>query len=204
MKKRILSLFDHSGVWSGPYERAGYEVIRVDIKDGVDIMEFRYKDLPKIHGILAAPPCTDFTISGARWWPKKDSDGSTEASLALVHRTLDIVRYHLKRGLKWWALENPVGRLPKLVPELGKARLVWQPWWYGDAYTKRTCLWGQFNHELKRNPVAPEMYEFTGKDGRVRRGSWMWAKLGGKSDRTKELRSVTPPGFAQAFFEANP
>jgi hypothetical protein len=32
----------------------------------------------------------------------------------------------------------------------------------------------------------------------------MWAKLGGNSEKTKELRSLTPAGFAQAFFEANP
>ncbi len=30
-------------------------------------------------------------------------------------------------------------------------------------------------------------------------GSWLWAKLGGKTERTKELRSVTPQGFALAF-----
>lgn len=28
--------------------------------------------------------------------------------------------------------------------------------------------------------------------------------LGGKSERTKTLRSMTPPGFARAFMEANP
>jgi hypothetical protein len=28
-------------------------------------------------------------------------------------------------------------------------------------------------------------------------------QLGGKSERTKKLRSVTPQGFAKAFFEAN-
>jgi hypothetical protein len=27
--------------------------------------------------------------------------------------------------------------------------------------------------------------------------------LGGKSERTKELRSITPMGFAKAFYEAN-
>ena len=43
------------------------------------------------------------------------------------------------------------------------------------------------------------MYESAGK-----RGSWQWAKLGGKSERTKRLRSQTPRGFALAFAEANP
>ena len=33
-------------------------------------------------------------------------------------------------------------------------------------------------------------------------GSWV-QQLGGKSEKTKMLRSTTPPGFAKAFFEAN-
>lgn len=42
------------------------------------------------------------------------------------------------------------------------------------------------------------MYET--KNGK--RGSWMWANLGGKSERTKELRSITPMGFSRAFATA--
>lgn len=34
-------------------------------------------------------------------------------------------------------------------------------------------------------------------------GSWV-QRLGGKSERTKELRSMTPDGFARAFALANP
>jgi hypothetical protein len=197
--KNILSLFDHSGVWSGPYRRAGYDVTQVDLKDGMDVMLIDADNQPApVHGILAAPPCTDFTISGSRWWKDKDKDGRTEASLELVRHTLRIVRG--ARGLTFWSLENPVGRLGRLLPELGKPLLVWQPWWFGDPYTKRTCLWGSFNPNLPRTPVEPVMYE----TANGKRGSWMWAKLGGKSARTKELRSVTPPGFAEAFFEVNP
>jgi len=33
-------------------------------------------------------------------------------------------------------------------------------------------------------------------------GSWL-QKLGGKSEKTKTLRSATPMGFARAFYEAN-
>lgn len=104
-------------------------------------------------------------------------------------------------GLQFWAMENPVGRLERLIPYLKTvSKLTWQPHWYGDAYTKRTCLWGEFNTELPRTPVEPVMYETSSG----KRGSWMWMKLGGKSDRTKELRSATPPGFARAFYLANP
>jgi site-specific DNA-cytosine methylase len=74
MKKRILSLFDHSGEWSKPYRDAGYEVVQVDIKNGIDILGWDYKVYDKVHGILAAPPCTDFALSGSRYFAKKDAD----------------------------------------------------------------------------------------------------------------------------------
>jgi hypothetical protein len=51
--------------------------------------------------------------------------------------------------------------------------------------------------EYKR--LAPIIY--TTKTGK--RGGAIWAKLGGKSERTKEIRSTTPMGFARAFYSAN-
>jgi hypothetical protein len=47
---------------------------------------------------------------------------------------------------------------------------------------------------------------FLGRDPSVKpieaNQSWIM-KLGGKSEKTKELRSITPLGFAYAFYEAN-
>lgn len=189
MHKVILSLFDYTGNWSKPYKEADYDVYQVDIKHDIDILEFHSKeDFPfeNVYGILAAPPCTHFTSSGAQWWAAKDADGRTEENLALVDKTLEIIGWF---DPVFWAMENPVGRLPKLRPTLGK------PWYfnpcdYGDPYTKKTGLWGKFNNKLVKNPVKPDP------------NHWIY-KLGGKSERTKELRSITPLGFAYAFFEAN-
>ncbi|MFN7318971.1 MAG: DNA cytosine methyltransferase [bacterium] len=184
----ILSLFDYSGNWPSFYKQAGYDVYQVDVKHDIDILELSPDDLPdKVHGILAAPPCTDFASSGAQYWKAKDLDGRTEASLALIDKTLEIIRWC---DPNWWALENPVGRLQKLRPQLGDP-WYFQPHWFGDAYTKKTGLWGTFNRDLPRNPVEPDPK------------SWLM-QLGGKSERTKELRSMTPLGFAKSFFMANP
>lgn len=184
----ILSLFDYSGNWPSYYKQAGYDVYQVDVKHDIDILELTRQDLPdKVHGILAAPPCTDFASSGAQYWKQKDLDGRTEASLALVDKTLEIIGWY---NPQWWALENPVGRLQKLRPQLGDP-WYFQPHWFGDAYTKKTGLWGKFNRDLPRNPVEPDPQ------------SWLM-RLGGKSERTKELRSMTPLGFAKSFFLANP
>lgn len=88
----------------------------------------------------------------------------------------------------WWALENPTGKLRRY---LGEPTMTFQPCHYGDPYTKQTCLWGDFDTRLPRTDVEPV------------EGSKMWAQYGGRSERTKNARSVTPAGFARAFFAAN-
>jgi hypothetical protein len=193
-RKTILSLCDFSGNWPKHYREAGYNILQVDLKHGDDVRLFR---LPteRIHGVLAAPPCTEFAVSGARWWEAK---GETPllAGLALVDACVRLIMaLKLRDGLAWWSLENPVGRLNHW---LGKPRCYFNPSDFGgyltppgDTYTKKTGLWGEFTIPTPR-PVDPT------------EGSKMWALYGGKSERTKELRSMTPMGFARAFFEANP
>lgn len=193
----ILSLFDHSGNWSRPYRENGYEVFQVDLKLGIDILDLTIEDMPfdRVHGILAAPPCTDFASSGAQYWKKKDQDGTTEKSMNLVSKVLEFVEHYKP---VWWCLENPVGRLSTLFPELGK------PWYFNphefagwstdpqlERYTKKTGLWGSFNLPQK-HPLTPIL------------GNSPIMKLGGRSEKTKELRSITPQGFAKAFYLSNP
>jgi len=187
MSKVILSLCDHSGVWCQPYRDAGYVVHQVDLERGTDIRKTQHLD-SGVHGILAAPPCEAFAGSGAQYWPAKDEDGRTFEGLALIDACLRHVAIY---NPEWWVLENPVGRLRRWI---GPPKAYFHPWEYGDPYTKKTCLWGNFVMPMK-TPVEPERA--------CKQGSWV-QKLGGKSKRTKQLRSVTPAGFAQAFFEANP
>lgn len=198
--RTILSLFDYSGNWSRPYAEAGANVLQIDIKLGMDVMELTESVLDAygpVGGILAAPPCTDFAVSGAQYWPAKDKSGQTRKSLELVKQVLHLVEY-LRPN--WWAIENPVGRLNSLLPELKQ----YGPWYFnpcdfGDPYTKRTGLWGNY---------VPPLPLFIGSDRSVTpvrvcsQGSWL-QKLGGNSERTKALRSMTPMGFAYAFAAAN-
>lgn len=198
-KSIILSLCDYSGVWAQPYADAGYDVICVDLKRGQDAILWPspMSDQPRlpsefldikaykgrVHGVLAAPVCTVFSGAGARH-PR--SDDEIRQGLALVDAC---VRIAWVLEPDFFALENPVG---KLTNWLGEPLLRFQPCDYGDPYTKRTCLYGKFNPKLPVNKVEPV------------EGSKMWAKYGGKSERTKEARSMTPKGFAKAFYLANP
>lgn len=188
MERTILSLCDYTGIWSDPYREAGYDVIQVDIKHGDDVRLFEYPGL--IHGIIAQPPCTHFAGSGARWWADKGEEAIIEG-IALVDACL---RFVAVCSPEWWVLENPVGRLPNW---LGKWKMNYQPHEYAgwaddpktEAYTKRTCLWGEF--------TPPEKKDIGNQLGSVMH------RLGPSEDRAAK-RSITPTGFARAFFAANP
>jgi N12 class adenine-specific DNA methylase/tRNA1(Val) A37 N6-methylase TrmN6 len=198
-RKIVLSLFDLSGEWSRPWEEAGYQVYRFDIQDDPtvgDVNNFSSEffgdwfgdfDGLDIHAVLAATPCTDFAVSGARHFAAKDKDGRTVSSVKLVHQTLRVIEY-FKPSV--WAIENPVGRIEKLGG-LPPWRLSFDPNHLGDSYTKKTLLWGRFNADLPVAPVEPT------------EGSKMHRLYGGKSMATKNARSETPKGFSYGFFMAN-
>lgn len=179
--KLILDLCGGSGAWSDPYKEAGYDVRIVDIKSsGEDVRLFKFPDKP-VYGVLAATDCTHLAGSGARWWEAKGEAALIEA-LSIADACFRIA---LITDPRFWALENPVGRLKHYY---GPEQLIFDPCDYGDPYTKKTLLWGKFNNP-KRNPVEPT------------EGSKM--HLLPPSDERAALRSITPPGFAKAFFEAN-
>ena len=177
--KLILDLCGGTGAWSRPYSEAGYDVKVLTLPEDIRLIEFFERP---VHGILAAPPCCHLAGSGARWWREKGLDKLIDA-LSIVDACLRMVILHKP---VWWCLENPVGRLSRY---LGPPAMTFQPWEYGDPYQKRTCLWGKFNIPEKK-PTEPT-------DGQK-----MWRM--GPSDDRKEKRSITPAGFAKAFFEANP
>ena len=180
MKGRIiLDLCGGTGAWSEPYKDAGYDVRLITHPDN-DVRTYKPPHYD-IYGILAAPPCTEFAGSGARWWKDKDPKLLDEALNAVAACMSIIVIYKPK----FWCMENPVGRLVRYI---GKPVMYFNPCDYGDPWTKKTCLWGVFNKPVK-NPVEP-----------VKKSPIHYMPPG--PDRAK-LRSIIPPGFAKEFFEAN-
>ncbi|MFP4453993.1 MAG: hypothetical protein ACLFPI_11600 [Desulfobacterales bacterium] len=199
----LLSIYDYTGNWARPYIKAGWRVLLWDGQVEGDILEgftklhmmVEKENGGKIDGLLAAPPCTAFSASGARWWKEKDAIGSgqypfnsfTEHMAALTLIVLELVNLFKP---DFWALENPVGRIERMIPEISPYRkMSFNPCDYGDPYTKKTILWGDFNENLKKSPVKPV------------EGSKMH-RLPAGPDRAR-LRSATPSGFARAFFKAN-
>ena len=191
MNKVILSLCDYTGNWSRPYQEAGYDVIRIDLANGDDVRLLKWPG--KVHGILAAPPCTDLSRAGAVWWAGKGEQALVNA-LAVADACLRMVAVCKP---EWWCLENPEGRLRKYY---GPPAFTFNPCDFNaladsdESYNKKTLLWGNFTFPL---PI------FTGvvpQPARVK----TWVISFPESKDRAMLRSVTPTGFAQAFYMVNP
>lgn len=155
------------------------------------------------------PECTDLTNCGTRWWPAKRLANPRFQEDARDLFTLVEKVAQAAGGVPWFA-ENPrVNALNRLYRRYDH---WFNPCEYGgylprnhqhkhfpevypgrDAYRKPTGIWCGFGFTMpERKPVPPVGKDFPG-----------WKKCGGKSERTKEIRSATPEGFAVAVFEAN-
>lgn len=81
--------------------------------------------------MIAHPPCTHLTSSGARWFAAKRADGrqaeGIEFFMALVNAPIPRMR-----------VENPVGIMSRVYR---KPDQIIQPWQFGHDASKTTCLW---------------------------------------------------------------
>lgn len=195
----IVSLCDYSGAWLRPYQMAGYQTIQVDLKHGQDVLVWAHPRRP--WGVLAAPPCTHFSLAGSSTWARlspADLELSKQIAIACHRLCLEAECF--------WALENPRGRLSAL---LGPPAMEFHPWHFGDPWQKRTALWGKFNPP-QRSAVLPQSSLVGGRHRRYSRQPTLfgamrdWGSAAGRGEVRRTNRSITPPGFAKAFLEANP
>lgn len=199
MKDRIiLDLCGGTGSWSKPYTDAGYDVRIITLPEN-DVLSF-YPPYG-VYGILAAPPCTMFSIARTTAKTPRDFNKGMETVEACM-KTIWLARKMNK--LKFWALENPRGLLRQF---LGMPAMTFQPNEYGDLHTKKTDIWGYFNTKLKRKhiEIPDRVKSQLAKNNRILPNlpeGYTAHKLTGQRSQAAR-RSMTPPGFAQAFFEAN-
>lgn len=217
--KIILDLCGGTGSWSKPYKEAGYDVRTLTLPD-FDVTTWKEKsdfvDLlhsNKVYGILAAPPCTMFSIARNDKTARNPRD--MRKGIEIVQSCLDIIHeclyspYHVQTNfLKFWALENPASGYLKRF--LGYPPFIFDPSEFGDKHTKKTALWGMFNEPHKttkaivlrgdeNNYVKSVEKYFEEKKYLIPEG---YREKTGLSMRTV-VRSITPQGFAEAFFKAN-
>jgi len=227
----VFSLFGGSGYDALPWAERGHKVIcfNYDDADHGDYhsvrvshpnikyvnawinSDFSFKVRNNFYGkpdfIIAFPPCTDLAVSGSRHFAAKrerdplfqDKAVSTCKIAAEIADWFNVP----------YMIENPVSVLSSMWRQ---PDFIFHPCAFGgllpeddkhphfpeiiparDAYTKKTCLWTGNGFVMPdTNAVLP-----TGNNNPG------WQKLGGKSKRTKLIRSLTPRGFALAVCLAN-
>lgn len=211
--KIILDLCGGTGAWSRPYKKAGYDVRNITLPE-YDVRTYKPPD--NVYGILSAPPCTMFSFARTNAKKLRDFKEGMEcvrACLNIIWSCMEIQQDTniRKTSLKFWALENPYFGF--LINFLGKPSFVFDPWEFGDAYKKRTALWGYFNEPLKTHfniteVMTDEQIEKHKTNSQViPKFDYMKSKdihpdKFGVLTR-QERRAITPAGFARAFFEAN-
>lgn len=135
--------------------------------------------------LIAFPPCTYLCSSGMHWTTRGKRDPQlTEDALAFV-------RLLLNTPISRIALENPVGCISTRIR---KPDQIIQPWQFGHAESKKTCLWLKNLPLLQPTDVLPLPAN----------GVWSNQTPSGQNrlapspDRWKE-RSKTYPGIATAM-----
>jgi hypothetical protein len=224
MPKLILDLCAGTGAWSQPYEDdPAYRVVRITYPD-YDVTRVVITErivffqslngkpdieipLVRIHGILAAPPCTEFSLANTR--QAYALRPAWKQGLIVVEACERIIRAAMCKGyLRFWALENPFGHLRKF---LGIPRLTFEAWWYDPTvpWVKKTDLWGYF---LLPKRIVPEedrpiRLENGERDEWRHQPGWYTPSVPERYahmalDRAA-IRAITPSGFATAFAKAN-
>jgi len=133
---KVLVACECSGVVRDAFIGVGHEAMSCDLLptdapgphyqgDVRDVLDYPW-DL-----MIAHPPCTDLSVSGARHFAVKRMDGRQQASASffMALAKADIPRI---------AIENPVCIMSSLWR---KPDQVIQPWQFGHGETKATCLW---------------------------------------------------------------
>jgi len=230
MLGNVVSLFDESGNMVRDWAKAGYSCYCYDILNkgnieyiGLGSITYNAADLmiydthveiialkPVI--VFGFPPCTDLATLGAKHFEsKRERDPFFQVKAVALARVVESIG--IQCDCPWFA-ENPISVLSTLWR---KPNYIFSPHEYGgylpendvhprwpqyimprDAYTKKTCLWTGNGFQLPpKMPIAPVLVSL--KNGK--QGSVQWKKLGGKSEKTKQIRSETARGFALAVFK---
>ena len=152
--------------------------------------------------LIGFPPCTHLAVSGAAWFAEKIKDGRQQEGV-------DFFMSLAQAPISKIALENPIGIMSS---KYRKPDQIVHPYYFGDPYSKKTCIWVKGLSPLRHCPEDDlfakkthvekgEFMEVTRKDGRKeQRAKWMCSWPSEDPNRGK-TRSKTFPGIARAMAE---
>lgn len=153
--------------------------------------------------MIAHPPCTYLSVSGARHMYNKDGS-INEERFYNQRQALDFVQMLMNAPIEKIAIENPISVISSAIR---KPDQIIQPYWFGDLASKSTCLWLKNLPKLEPTNIVSkgEFKEWVDKKtGKLKRQAlWYYQAL--QQAKTpaerRTLRSKTFQGIANAMAE---
>ena len=82
--------------------------------------------------VIAFPPCTDLSLAGARFWKAKQGTAGRTAAAEFFIDMVVLACLSCRRGESSGHHERR---------RTGRPDQVVEPFWFGDPFAKKTCLW---------------------------------------------------------------
>lgn len=147
--------------------------------------------------IIAHPPCTYLTVTGNRWFNIEKYGDKARERWKLREEAIDLFMAFANANCDHIAIENPIG---VMSTNWRKPDQIVQPYYFGDPFEKKTCLWLKGLPLLKKsNEVKPE--DRTKFASGKSMPAWYAAAANLPAAERSRIRSQTFPGFAQAMAE---
>ena len=148
--------------------------------------------------MIAFPPCTHLAVSGARHFEKKIADGRQQSGIEFFMKMINA-------DIPKIAVENPIGIMSTVYE---KPTQIIHPYYFGDPYSKSTCLWLKGLPKLVHvsaeydSPLFPEEVTHVDKGEFVTFPSGKrMSKWYNEASGNGHIRSKTFPGIAKAMAE---
>jgi site-specific DNA-cytosine methylase len=141
--KRVLVACEYSGIVRDAFKEEGYYAISCDLLPTEKPGEHYQGDVREILNegwdlMIAHPPCTYLSNAGIGWFnEEKYGDKARERKRKRLE-AFEFIKLLWNAPIPRICIENPVGFLNN---NWQKPTQVIQPYQFGDADSKRTCLW---------------------------------------------------------------
>ena len=198
---RVLIACEFSGIVRDAFAAKGHDAWSCDLLPTEKPGQHIQGDVLDVLGdgwdlVIAFPPCTHLCSSGARWFAAKRADGRQKDGIDFF--------MHFTRLTCPWAIENPVGVMSS---SFRKPDQIVQPYEYGHAETKKTCLWLHRLPPIRPTDIVEPDYMRRADgtyytDSKGKRYSRIHFMSGRKDPAVRAMeRSRTYPGIARAMAE---
>lgn len=153
--------------------------------------------VPKWDLIIAHPPCTYLTVTGNRWFNIEKYGDKARERLKLREEAKKFFMAFANADCDHIAIENPIGIMST---SWRKPDQIVQPYYFGDPYEKKTCLWLKGLPLLKKDNLVEPEARTKFKSGKSM-PAWYAAASNLPAAERSRIRSQTFPGFARAMAE---